>query len=114
MAAPTMHGGYPLNNEKIDEKVTKKSAGCYKLGNLNSRDRVEIKYVGRSDSDVSSRLKDHVGKYTHFFFAYTTSPKAAFEAECELYHDYSPKNNTIHPDRPANSSWKCPRCNNFS
>lgn len=45
-----------------------------------------------------------------------TSAKAAFEKECHNYHDFGGKeklDNTIHPDRPAGSGWKCPCCKIF-
>jgi hypothetical protein len=65
-------------------------------------------------SDVNARIKKHVGEgYKSFKYSYATSPKAAFEKECKNYHDFNPQNNTYHPDRPANSGWKCPACKIF-
>jgi hypothetical protein len=72
---------------------------------------VTVKYVGRSDVDLNHRLKQHIGKQTHFVFAYMSSPMAAFAAECELYHHFNPAGNDVHPARPQNTSWKCPHCN---
>lgn len=110
-----LKGSYPLNNDTIDEKVTRKSAGAYALGRTEEKS-FYIKYVGRSDSDINSRLKDWVGKYPRFKFDYYSSPKAAFEKECNLYHDFGESellDNDIHPQRPDNSDWKCPRCKIF-
>jgi hypothetical protein len=111
-----MTGPFDLNNEKIDELITKTSAGNYALGYLNKENSFIVKYVGRADSDLNGRLKDHVGEYSKFKFSYATSPKAAFEKECANYHDFGEKNsldNKIHPDRPTGSNWKCPYCNNY-
>jgi hypothetical protein len=71
-------------------------------------------YVGRSDTDVAGRLKQHAAEwYPQFFYEYYPSSKAAFEKECNLYHDFNPPDNKAHPARPQNSNWKCPRCKIF-
>jgi hypothetical protein len=109
-----LRGAYKLDNETIDEKVTKTSAGAYALGYLNDKKLFVPKYVGRSDDDINGRLKDWVGKYAYFKFEYYDSAKAAFEKECNLYHDWkSQLDNKLHPDRPEGTNWKCPRCNVF-
>jgi len=110
-----MKGSYELTNEKIDEVVTKTSAGNYALGYVKEK-VFYVKYVGRADSDVNGRLKKWVGSYKKFKFSYATSPKAAFEKECENYHDFGETkslDNKIHPDRPDGASWKCPKCDAF-
>ncbi|MEQ9910075.1 hypothetical protein ABRP70_19885 [Pectobacterium odoriferum] len=111
---------YELTSEEIDRMVTRTSAGNYALGNISSNGLLNVKYVGRADSDLNDRLKDHVGEsvnYTHFKFLYATSSKAAFEKECHNYHDFGGNqklNNRIHPDRPSNSKqWECPVCDAF-
>lgn len=115
---------YALNNDKIDEVVTKKSAGTYVLGHEKTEKKDEkevtnffVDYVGRADSDVNDRLKSWVGKkYERFKFGYYGSPKAAFEKECEIYHDFGENkdlDNKNHPDRPDDSNWQCPRCKIF-
>jgi hypothetical protein len=112
MASTGLKGAYALANDKIDEVVTKTSAGAYALGKSED-ETFYVSYVGRSDSDVNSRLKKHVGKYKHFKYDYFSSPKAAFEKECNMYHDFSNLDNDVHPARPAGSSWTCPRCRVF-
>ncbi len=108
-----MNGPYSLTRENIAYHVTRTSAGNYLL--LNRRG--DVRYVGRSDTNVRDRLLQHVGgRYTEFKYSYATSAKDAFETECRNYHDYGGDNldNDIHPDRPDNSlNWKCPRCNKF-
>src|SRR5579863_395230 len=108
-----LSGPYALTNAGIDAAVTRTSAGAYALGADNGGGALSISYVGRSDADLNARLKQHVGKYTHFKAAYYDSAKAAFQKECHLYHDFSPPGNSIHPDRPKNSNWTCPRCTTF-
>lgn len=111
-----MNGPYVFNNETINKEVTRTSAGNYALGYIEDN-RFIVQYVGRADSDVAARLKQHIGEnYKRFKFSYATSPKAAFEKECENYHDFGEKgtlDNKIHPDRPKNSGWKCPKCTIF-
>jgi len=110
-----MQGTYNLTSTEIDSYVTRTSPGNYALGYVKDK-TFFVKYVGRSDSDVNSRLKSHASqtKYKSYKFSYATSPKAAFEKECQNFHDFGgSKNldNTIHPDRPNNNGWKCPVCN---
>ncbi len=112
MPSSGLKGPYNLTTEVIDASVTLKSAGAYALGKTKA-DGFYISYVGRSDDNVNKRLKDWVKAYPEFKFEYCPSPKAAFEKECNLYHDFEPPDNTIHPDRPDNSNWQCPRCNIF-
>lgn len=105
---------YSFNENSINNVVTSVSAGNYALGYLNKNNEFVVQYVGRSDSDVRGRLLQHIDEgYEAFKFSYATSPKAAFEKECKNYHDFEPRNNKIHPDRPSNSkSWKYPYCDN--
>ncbi len=114
MPTTGLSGPYKLDAQTIDKIVTKTSAGAYALGR-SKNDGYYVDYVGRSDGDVNKRLKDWVGNYTHFKFDYFSSPKAAFEKECNLYHDFkaSGLDNDVHPARPANTNWECPRCTIF-
>jgi hypothetical protein len=114
MSSPDLSNLYQLTNQKIENQVTETSAGVYALDASSSANFV-YSYVGRSDTDVAGRLKKWVGpKYQFFKFAYCSSPKAAFEAECVLYHRENPPDNDVHPKRPDDSAWKCPRCNIFN
>jgi hypothetical protein len=113
MPSTGLRGPFSLTTEKIDKEVTQKSPGAYALDATTSG-AFQVNYAGRSDTDVKDRLAKHVGgKYKFFEFEYYSSAKAAFEKECNLYHDFSPSDNTIHPDRPSGSGWKCPRCKKF-
>ena len=55
-----MGGSYPLNDEAIDEALTRTSPGNYALGYMDG-DTFDVFYVGRSDSDVRQRLHEWVG-----------------------------------------------------
>lgn len=112
MASLDMNGSYELTTAKIDENVTKTSAGNYALGQIKDKIFI-VEYIGRSDNDLKKRLKDWDDNYKRFKFSYASSPKAAFEKECKNYHDFGEKkslDNNIHPDRPDGSNWKCPVC----
>jgi hypothetical protein len=56
-------------------------------------------------------------KYKKFKYRYATSPKAAFEKECQNYHDIAEGTNIDtknHPQRPDSIDWKCPGCDKFN
>jgi chaperonin GroEL (HSP60 family) len=118
MASLEMLGPHSLSATEIDTHVTKKSIGNYALGYVREDGAFIVQYVGRSDIDLNARLKQHatVGKYTMFKYSYAKSKRAAFEKECQNFHDFGGTENLgndIHPDRPAGSEWKCPYCSNF-
>lgn len=110
MPSSGLEGPWALDDATIDRAVSETSAGAYALGKVDASGTFLISYVGRSDGDVNGRLHDHAGKYSKFKCSYFTSSKAAFEKECNLYHDFNPPDNTVHPARPKGSSWTCPRC----
>ena len=109
-----MEGPFSLTSIGIDSQITRTAAGNYALGNKNAKGIFIVKYVGRSDSDVNARLKQHLDSgHEMFKYSYATSPKAAFEKECKNFHDFGENGkleNEIHPDRPNDSRWKCPYC----
>lgn len=115
MASLEMRGSFDLNTETIDNQVTKTSPGNYALGHINKENNhFIVEYVGRADSDLNGRLKQHVGeKYKKFKYSYATSPKAAFQEECRDYHEFGENqklDNKIHPDKSEDTFWKCPYC----
>ena len=118
MARLNMQGPYDLTSAEIDANVSRTSAGNYALGHTKDDGTFLVHYVGRSDSDVNDRLHKSTGKnYTKFKYSYATSPKAAFEKECQNFHDFGGTDkldNDIHPARPDNTSWECPVCHVFN
>jgi len=109
MPSTGLTGPYALTVATIDGTLSPNRIGAYACGHTTG-DSFYVDYVGRSDDNVAGRLKQHVGKYREFKYGYFNSAKAAFEKECSLYHDFTPSDNTIHPARPANSSFRCPVC----
>lgn len=111
MAETGLFGPHPLTEAHIDKYVSQ-AIGVYALGHTASNGAFYPKYVGRSDVDLNDRLKDHVGSYAQFKYGHYETVKAAFDKECNMYHDFKPQlDNTIHPDRPKGTNYKCPRCN---
>jgi hypothetical protein len=108
-----LHGPYRLNFDDIAAAVTRGSAGVYALGYVSAEGKFCINHVGRADSDVKSKLMDCIGSATSFKFVYLPTSKAAFERECELFHDLNPPGNRVHPGRAAGTSWECSRCRIF-
>ena len=106
-----LYGSYPLTAEKIDEVVKGAGAGVYALG-YRKKESFYFQYVGRSDSDLNGRLLDYVdGKYERFKYGFYTSVEDAYKKECLLYHNFNPKDNSIHPDKPDGTNYICPVCN---
>ena len=113
MAETGLKGPFELTEVALQQEVGQKSPGAYALDRSHDSGGFHISYVGRSDTDVNERLRQHVGKYKRFKFEYFATPKDAFEKECGLYHDFNPPSKIIHPERPSQSGWKCPRCKIF-
>lgn len=109
-----LSGPHRLDAATIAAVVPRKAPGAFALGRSEG-DTFYIRYVGRADDDVAAALAGHVGDYQHFKFAYFGSPGAAFEKECQLYHDFGEAklNNRFHPLRPTSGNWHCPRCRIF-
>ena len=60
MTKTGLSGPYRLSFDAIDAAVTRKSAGVYALGHTDAQGRFCVNHVGRSDSDVRSRLLDFI------------------------------------------------------
>jgi hypothetical protein len=110
-----MHGPHDFNSKMIDQVVTNKSPGNYILGYVNSQNAFIVQYVGRSDLDVKNELKARLSSlnYKKFKFYYADSPKAAFDMDCRLFHEFGGSGslqNERHPDRPDGMYWNCPVC----
>jgi hypothetical protein len=113
MTRTGLAGPYRLSFDEIDAAVTRQSAGVYALGYSDPEGRFCINHIGRADADLRGRLLDKIGSDVLFKYGYFSSAKAAFEKECELFHDINPPGNRVHPDRPRGTGWECPRCRIF-
>jgi hypothetical protein len=114
MTKTGLQGPYRLSFDGVDQVVTKTSVGVYVLGHADLQGRFCINHVGRSDADLRARLLDCIGSEALFKFGYLPTSQAAFEKECELFHDFTPPGNRLHPDRPAGTRLSCPRCRIFA
>jgi hypothetical protein len=103
-------GPYALAYDEVHKVIVRKSPGAFALGHEDHEGRFLVSMVSRSDSDIRSRLCEHIGTATQFKFALYPSSKEAFEKECQLFHDFDPPHNILHPSRPQGTTWTCPRC----
>lgn len=113
MASIGLQGPFRLTAESVKVAVTATSPGAYVLANTDGQGTFIIKKVGRSDDNVRKRLQDYAECFSGFMFEYYPSAKAAFEKECDLYHNFLSARSYIHPSRPDGSYWKCAGCNIF-
>ena len=107
-------GPYRLTFDGINGAIARRSAGVYALGRNDPSGNFQVKHVGRSDSDIREGLRECIGSDTMFKFSFFGSAQAAFEKECELFHEFSPPGNRIHPSRSKGTKWECPRCKIFA
>lgn len=73
----------------------------------------DVRYVGRSDTDLRRRLLAHAAEGRGDYFAYTVHADArrAYEAECAAYHALKgTTGNLIHPAAPSGQYVPCPFC----
>lgn len=103
-----LEGPFALTDSVIDEVVREQSPGAFVLE--SNADGVRSVFVGRSDFDVNNQLHVYVGAYSRFKFVYCSSPQAAFEKECTLFHNFEPTDGIGHPFRPPGTNWTCPVC----
>jgi hypothetical protein len=76
MRSLEMSGSYPLDDEAIDDLITRTSPGNYALGYMDG-DEFSVFYVGRSDSDLRLRLHEWVG-IPGQYEKYASAAKAAW------------------------------------
>lgn len=99
----------------IRRSVEPDRPGAYMLGEIE-HGQFSVRYVGRSDSCLRTRLLNHnyLYEFSYFVFRYASSPKEAFLIECKWWHDHHAKRgvllNKIHPGAPAGQSLSCPYC----
>ena len=110
----TMEEIYPLNNAIIDRLIPPNTLGNYVLGYRYGENEIQIKYVGRSDTDLNRRLKEHLSDpYDAFMFNVQNTPEEAYIEECWNWHGCDGEewlDNKIHPDRPEGCTESCPVC----
>ncbi|RUO98724.1 MAG: hypothetical protein EKK30_10950 [Hyphomicrobium sp.] len=105
-----LRGPFALARDTIDEELVDQCPGAYALGFIDNMGRFAITYVGSAGEDLKSKLRAHIGTASQFKFRHFTDQQKAFEKECELFHQFMPRGNFLHPSRPQGANWTCPRC----
>jgi len=112
MQRSSLKGPFFLHDEDIDREVEPDRPGVFLLGGSGVFSLSDAR-VGRSDTNLNNQLHVYVGSYRYFSFQYCSSAQESFEAECDLFHDVKPHDNSVHPARITGTEWKCPRCKLF-
>lgn len=113
MASTGLLGPFRLAYDEISNMIPRVSPGTFALGHKDPQGRFCVDYVGRAEKDVREKLREQIGSAMLFKYSCTPTSEAAFHKECELFHDFKPPGNRMHPDRPPRTSWECPRCRFF-
>jgi len=100
-----------LNKEIVSSCLKDSQAGAYSLA-IKRDGKFNVKYVGRSDTCLKTRLLQHVkGKKSKYFsFAVCDTDVQAYHLECRGFHSFSALKNAIHPDNPNLKVCGCPYC----
>jgi len=102
---------FPFTLQAIEDEVRRTAPGAYVLDPPESRVRVAGAFVGRSDTDVANNLIRHLKTgYKTFAYTYVKSPLEAYNIECEMWHEWKPAPNPLHPSVPAGIKTLCPVC----
>lgn len=105
-------GPFQLTQQEVDNYVMGSVPGNFALGYVKDHE-FHAQYVGRADECINYRLKEWIGKYTHYKFGYTLSLREAFDRQCRFYHELNANGelmNETHPQPPAGTDYKCPYC----
>ena len=110
LSSTGLRGPFPLAPDAIEEELVDKCPGAYALGFVDHLGRFSITYVGSAGEDLKSKLRSHIGTAAQFKFRHFAEQRQAFEKECEMFHQFMPTGNFLHPSRPHGADWTCPRC----
>lgn len=105
-------GPFELAFDAIERELPPAACGVFALGYVDPMGTFRMQRIGR-DQNLRQRLQELIGSGSRFKFAASMSPQVAFERECELFHQFRPPGNIIHPDRPKGTNWLCPICARF-
>jgi hypothetical protein len=106
----------PLDEETIQQEVDDSegwsSASVFVLGGIrkgkDGKPRFQIRRVSHVDGDLAAELRKHIGSYKGFRFKFFRSTRNAYDRECQIYHDFKPRENIVHPIKPKNTKFTCP------
>jgi hypothetical protein len=108
MASTGLKGPFLLTAKRVNVAITAALPGADALGRPDDEGTFIVERVGRSDENMKERLQDHPSLQT-----IRKRTKAAFEKECDLYHNFMVEMDYIHPARLDGSYWKCSHCSVF-
>lgn len=101
----------PFTLQAIEDEVRKTSPGVYVLDPPEQRVRVAGGFVGRSDTDIADSLRRHLRTgYKTFAYTYVKTPIEAYQIECEMWHEWKPAPNPVHPTVPHGIKTLCMVC----
>jgi hypothetical protein len=84
-----MNGPYDYDVATLEKMIIDTKSGNYALGYLDSENNFIIEYVGKSDSDVRGRLKEHLpSEHKMFKFCYAISRKVSYLKEVSEVRNY--------------------------
>jgi hypothetical protein len=111
----TLAGPHALTVDAVRLYVRPNVPGVMALGytDRTMASVFRINQVARHDTDLQSALLNLIGTSQEFKFRHCESAQAAFEHECDLFHDFRPPYTPLHPVRQPQTSWVCPRCKFF-
>ncbi|HEY3928902.1 MAG TPA: hypothetical protein VGL89_11030 [Candidatus Koribacter sp.] len=105
------YGPYALTDDDIRANVSGSLAGAYALGFTVADGIFDVDFVGRSADDLRRKLLLHTPyRHPEFIFTYCRDEAEAYERECELYHEFHPRDNLVHPAPPLDSRRSCKIC----
>ena len=122
MASLNMSGPYPIWIKNEEDELVKNTGnevssdiifGNYAFG-ISTATGFRPYYVGRSDSGLLKEINQQIDKgkadgCDKFKYSAANNATEAYEKECQNYHDFKPKYNKVHPDKPKNNGhYKCP------
>ena len=106
-----LQGPYPLTETTILNLIVNaedwSSAAVFALGEVKNK-KFLIRRVGHSDGDLANDLRHYLSTYGAFRFRFCGSTRKAYDKECQLYHQFKPKDNHKHPTKPKNTKFTCP------
>ena len=105
------YGPHPLTDDEINAHVSGSLAGAYALGFTVTDGVFDVDFVGRSAHDLRAKLLFHTPyRHPEFLFTYCRNDEEAYDRECELYHEFHPRDNLVHPAAPLDSHLHCKIC----
>ena len=108
--ATGLFGPYLLSEYEVRRNLIGGEIGVYALGYSGKDGVFYIDRVGRSDKILADVLIKYEGMYKEFKFKFYETLRASYEKECELYHNFAPRDNPSHPLKPKGTRLKCLSC----